>query len=234
MAGPVYAPDWLATGKGLVYTGQERVEFQSYVMSLDPDTLVAESEVKPPGPVAVLPTDVGTEEAKGPKDTGIYDGPKHAYERHLGLDLVQNAFAVDPALGAGGAGQVALSDVLGNETVQIYLANTAEQFGGNFWDGFEGGLTYVNQSRRLNWGMGIFRLNQVYDPDLDIVRREPRTGILGLAMYPFNKYTRVEGSVLIRHATDHLLRDGLPERRPGLALPLAGARQRVMERAGTE
>ena len=29
MAGPVYDPDWLATGKGLVYTGQERVEFQS-------------------------------------------------------------------------------------------------------------------------------------------------------------------------------------------------------------
>jgi len=211
MAGPVYDPDWLANGKGLVYTGEERVEFQSYVMAFDPDTLASESEIKPPGPVAVLPTDVGTEEPKGPKDTGVYDGPKHAYERHLGLDLVQNAFAVDPALGAGGAGQVALSDVLGNETIQIYLANTAEQFGGNFWDGLEGGLTYINQSRRLNWGMGIFRLNQVYDPDLDVVRREPRTGILGLASYPFSKYSRIEGSVLIRHATDHLLRDGVSQ-----------------------
>jgi hypothetical protein len=211
MEGPVYDPDWLANGKGLIYTGQERVEFQSYVTCFDPDTLHVESEQRLPGPVAVLPTDVGTEDAGAPKDDGIYMGPKHAYERRLGLDMVQNAFAVDPAMGAAGAGQIALSDVLGNESIQIYVANDAEQFGGNFWDGFEGGLTYINQARRLNWGVGVFRLNQVYDPDLDVVRREPRTGVLGLAMYPFNKYTRVEGSVLIRHASDHLLRDGVSQ-----------------------
>jgi len=130
------------------------------------------------------------------------------YERKLSLDLAQNAVAIDPGLGAPAAGgQVALSDVLGNEQVYIFLSNDSERFG-NFWDGFEAGLTYVNRSRRLNWGLGAFRLTQIYDVDLDQIRRERRVGMLGLVSYPFNKFTRVDASALVRHASDHRLRDG--------------------------
>ena len=215
MAGPALDPDWLADGRGLLFTGQERVEFQSYVTRFDPDTLAVEAERPEPRPVASLAVDAASDTTQavrgGPADTWttvVHEGPKQPYERRLGLDLIQNAFAVDPGLGAGGGGQIALSDVLGNEQVQIYLSNDSERFGGNFWDGFEGGLTYINQARRLNWGIGLFRLTGVYDPDLDLFRRERRVGVLGLAMYPFSKFTRVEGSVLIRHASDHLLRSG--------------------------
>jgi hypothetical protein len=216
MAGPVYDPDWLADGKGLMYTGQERVEFQCYVTRFDPDTLPAGAPDATPGqPVlAMLPTDVwvgsdgGAAQAVSHAEVPLHDAPKRPYERRLSLDLVQNAFAIDPALGAAGGGQIAISDVLGNEKIHLYLANDSERFGGDFWDGFEGGVTYINQSRRLNYGVGLFRLTQVYDPDLDLIRRERRVGLLGLAMYPFDKYTRVEGSVLVRHASDHLLRSG--------------------------
>ena len=99
------------------------------------------------------------------------------------------------------------SDVLGNEQFYIFLSNDSDRFG-NFWDGFEGGVTYINRARRLNWGVGVFRLTQLYDADLDEIRRERRVGMLGLASYPFSKFTRVEGSVLVRHASDHLLRNG--------------------------
>jgi hypothetical protein len=210
MAGPVYDPDWLAGGRGLLYTGQERVEFQSYLTHFDPDTLQIEMETSAESrPVASLTSDVVVAGGLGtPRESGVYTGPKHEYERRLGLDLVQNAFALDPALGAGGGGQVAISDVLGNEKINIYLSNDSERFGSSFWDGFEGGVTYINMSRRLNYGVGIFRLTQVYDPDLDLVRRERRVGVLGLASYPFNRFTRVEGSMLVRHASDHRLRDG--------------------------
>jgi hypothetical protein len=224
MAGPVYDPDWLADGRGVVYTGQERVEFQSYVTRFDPDTLelVPDAEAAGMRPVALLgpgedagvgprevtASDAVSAPAAAPMRPEIHTGSKRAYERRLSLDLVQNAFAIDPALGAAGGGQIAISDVLGNEKFHLYLANDSERFGGSFWDGFEGGVTYINQSRRLNYGLGVFRLTQVYDPDLDVVRRERRVGILGLAMYPFSKYTRIEGSMLLRHASDHLLRSG--------------------------
>src|SRR5206468_4972493 len=101
----------------------------------------------------------------------------------------------------------ALSDMLGNEQLYLFLANDSDRFG-NFWDGFELGVTYINRAQRLNWGVGVFRLTELYDIDLDQVRREKRLGFLGLASYPISKFTRIESSVLVRHASDHLLRSG--------------------------
>jgi len=193
MEGPVSDPDWTPDGRGLLFTAQERVEFQTCRMAIAPESLAVETEPAPqsaPPPFAV-----------------VHDGPAHPYQRRLGLDLVQNGVAFDPGLGAGAVGQIAISDVLGNEQLQIFLANDAEQFG-NFWDGFEGGITYINQAQRLNYGVGVFRLTQIYDVDLDVIRRERRVGLVGLLSYPFNKFNRIEGSVLVRHASEHRLADG--------------------------
>ena len=193
LIGPASDPDWTADGRGLLFTAQERIEFQTHRVAFDPDTLKAEPEPD----VVRVPALSSVE----------HTGPSQPYQRRLGLDLVQNGVAFDPGLGAGAGGQIALSDVLGNEQFHISISNDSERFG-NFWDGFEGGVTYINQSQRLNYGIGLFRLTQIYDVDLDLVRREKRLGLVGLASYPFDKFTRLEGSVLVRHASDHLLRDG--------------------------
>jgi WD40-like Beta Propeller Repeat len=194
LLGPASDPDWLPDGRGLLYAAQERVEFQIYRKEFVPDTLPTEPET----PIATPP----------PLLVDVVDSASNQrYQRRLGLDLIQNGIAVDPSFGGIGGGQVALSDILGNEQFYISITNDSERFG-NFWDGFEGGITYINQAQRLNYGVGIFRLTQIYDADLDVVRRERRLGLLGLASYPFNKFTRIEGSLLIRHANDHLLRNG--------------------------
>jgi hypothetical protein len=194
--GPVSDPDWTPDGRGLLFTAQERVEFQTYRMPIAPESLVVELEPDAP-PVPAQPV----------VPVAVHDGPAQPYQRRLGLDLVQNGVAFDPGLGAGAAGQIALSDVLGNEQFQIFISNDAERFG-NFWDGFEGGITYINQSQRLNYGVGVFRLTQLYDVDLDLIRREKRMGVVGLVSYPFDKFNRLEGSVLVRHVSDHRLQNG--------------------------
>jgi Tol biopolymer transport system component len=194
LLGPASDPDWLPDSKGLLFTAQHEFTFHTYQLRFDPESLVSEPEPASER-VPLLVHEV-------------YTDPPKPYQRRLGFDLVQNAIALDPGLGAGGAGQIALSDVLGNEQIYVYLANTAEQFGGGFWENFEGGLTYLNRSRRLNYGIGAFSLNGVYDPDLDLVRLERRLGMVLLASYPFNKFTRVEASLLARHADNHLLRSG--------------------------
>ena len=194
LVSPALDPDWLPSGKGLVFTGQKAIRFQTYSLAFSPDTLPVEPETTSPQ-VAFLPTASSTADAA-------------PYQRRLSLDLAQNGISLDPGLSSpGGVGQVALSDVLGNEQLYLFLSNDSDRFG-KFWDGFEGGVTYVNRARRLNWGVGLFRLTQVYDADFDEIRRERRVGMLGLASYPFNKFTRVEGSVMVRHASDHLLRSG--------------------------
>jgi len=193
LAGPAMDPDWLAGGRGLLFTAQQAITFQTYHIAFDPDTLPVENEtpIEPPV-VAAEP---------------VHDGAPQRYVRQLGLDLVQNGIAFDPAMGSGGGGQIALSDVLGNEQLYLYLSNDSQRFG-NFWDGFEGGVTYYNRGRRLNYGLGLFRLTQIYDAQLDVVRRERRIGVVGLAAYPFDKFMRLEGSVLLRHASDHRLQNG--------------------------
>ncbi len=193
LAGPAMDPDWLAGSRGLLFTAQQAVTFQTFRMSFDPDTLPVERETPREPPAAIAEV--------------IHEGAPQRYVRQLGLDLVQNGVAFDPAMGGAGGGQVALSDVLGNEQLYLYLSNDSQRFG-NFWDGFEGGVTYYNRARRLNYGLGLFRLTQLYDARLDQVRRERRIGVVGLAAYPFDKFMRLEGSVLLRHASDHRLQSG--------------------------
>jgi WD40 repeat protein/surface antigen Omp85-like protein len=193
LLGPASDPDWLSNSRGLLFTGQNAIQFQTYSVDFQPDTLVAEAETPPAAaPVA-----------------RVYDtGAAQRYERRLGFDLVQNAVGLDPSLGGAGGGQVAVSDVLGNEQFYFSVSNDAQRFGSSFWDGLEGSATYVNQARRLNYGVGLFRLTQIYDADLNLLRLERRVGISALASYPFDKFNRVEGAVLVRHAQNHLLRHG--------------------------
>jgi hypothetical protein len=194
MLGPVSDPDWVRSGRGLIFTAQDHVTFHTFAVPCVPESLAVEEE-SPPAVVPVLPAIAHTD-------------PPQDYQRRLGLDLLQNGVVFDPGFGgAGGGGQLAFSDVLGNEQYYLSFANDSEDFG-DFWDGWEGGLTYINQSHRLNYGLGVFRLTRLYDPDFDVLRREKRLGLLGLVSYPFNHFDRIEASVQIRHATDHLLRNG--------------------------
>lgn len=187
-------PDWLPDGSGLLFTAQEAVTFRTWSIAFDPDTLRAESETDP-ARKAVLPS-------------VAHEAAAEDYRRRLGLDIIQNGISFDPGFGGeSGYGQIAVSDLLGNEQFLLTLANDSENFG-NFWDGWEGGLTYLNQSKRLNYGLGVYRLTRLYDPDFDLVRREKRVGLLGVVSYPLSLFTRIEASVQVRHATNHLLRRG--------------------------
>ncbi len=193
MLGPVTDPDWTWDGRSLLFTAQEAVTFRTYRIVVEPDSLAIETE-HPPVQRPILTDRVHTD-------------PHKPYQRRLGLDLLQNGIAFDPGFGGGGAGSLAFSDVLGNEQILVAIANDSEDFG-DFWDGWEGGVTYFNQGQRLNYGVGVFRLTRLYDPDFDVLRREKRLGVLGIASYPFNRFSRIESSLQIRHATDHLLRNG--------------------------
>ena len=194
LLGPGSDPDWLPGSRGLLFTGQGGIEFQSYALRFDPETLAVERGAPPPAP---LPAPLAADTSRSRR-----------YQRRVGLDLVQNMIGLDPVLGAGGTGQVALSDVLGDEQYYLFLSNEAAERFGNFWDGIEAGVTYINQSRRLNYGAGLYRLVSVYDADLNAIRLERRVGVSLLARYPFDKFDRLEGSILVRRALGHLLRDG--------------------------
>jgi hypothetical protein len=208
-------PDWLPHGRGLMFTAQEGVAFHTWSLNFSPDSLerVPEPEFPHAGSLVLLAERESASETPVAPDYGpalpqvTHTEPPKPYQRRMSFDLAQNSIYLDPGFGGGGAGQIVLSDMLGDEQYVITVANDAEQFG-NFWDGWEGGVTYINRSRRLNYGIGGYRLTRLYDPDFDVVRREKRVGMLGLVSYPFSPFTRIEGSLQVRHATNHLMQDG--------------------------
>lgn len=194
LLGPPLAPSWTADGRSVLFCGQSKLTFQIYRLPVETagEGWVAE---EPGRGLEPAPTPHRAREAAEP------------YRRRLGLDLAQHGVALDPTLGAVGAGQVAISDLLGDESLYIFLSNDSESYG-SFLDGMEVGLTYYNRRHRLNCGVGLFRLTTIYDPDFDALRRERRIGGMLLASYPFSKFTRLEGSFVLRHAQDHYLRAG--------------------------
>jgi hypothetical protein len=193
--GPAYDPAWHPDGKKLLFAGQAGWSFHLYEVPVSPvDSLWVDEDAR--AGLAGHPEAVRAQEAPGP------------YPRRLSMDIAQSLVALDPALGSGGGGGlVALSDVLGNEGLYLFLSNDASSLGG-FLDGMEFGVTYFNRSQRLNYGVGVFRLARIYDVDFDLFRRERRIGASFMAAYPLSKFTRLEASTVVRYAQDHLLRSG--------------------------
>ncbi|UCF78796.1 MAG: PD40 domain-containing protein [Candidatus Eiseniibacteriota bacterium] len=133
------------------------------------------------------------------------------YRRKLGLDIVRSTVGYDPEFSAIGSGQLALSDVLGNEHLLFYLSSQSE-YGGSLFGSLSAGATYLNLSKRISYGIGLFSLGVLYDEELAVLRQERRSGMLLLVSYPRSRFERVEATMVGRLAHNHLYRDGTQAR----------------------
>jgi hypothetical protein len=131
------------------------------------------------------------------------------YEREFGLDFASGAlaFAEDGSRGQGA--QIFFSDLMGDHLIVAQV--NAQQGRTNIFSGFTGALTYVNLKKRLNWGVGGYRLRSFFTSLLGAefdrqgfgqegigVRNdffEERWGATGLLSYPISKFQRVETEV---------------------------------------
>jgi hypothetical protein len=120
------------------------------------------------------------------------------YSMKLGLDLLGTGISVDPDFGEVGNGaQIVLSDLLGNHQFYAYIGNTSEG-ADEFWKRLNVGLTYVNLSHRLHYLLGVFHLTTYWGDFFTPFRFERRYGGVAGLSYPFSKFSRVEGSLVVR------------------------------------
>lgn len=121
------------------------------------------------------------------------------YETDYSLDIAQSTIAYDGVYGTVGGIQAAVSDVLGNNTFILLLTNTARTKD-EFLSSFNGAVTYLRRSSRLNWGVGAFHLYDEYYNDFDGYYLERIVGGAFYTSYPISKFDRIESSVFLRYS----------------------------------
>lgn len=176
----------------LYFTAFQDFGFSIFAQDIDTSTFVpVESE-----PVAY--TAWSPETLPGEYEEGVLD-----YSTDFSLDIAQSAIAYDALVGTIGGFQTVVSDVLGNELYYVLISNTASTKD-DFVEAFNVGITYVNKTRRLNYGYGIYHLYDEYYDDYDGLFSERQTGVIGLLSYPISKFTRIETSMFARHSYKQL------------------------------
>jgi hypothetical protein len=123
------------------------------------------------------------------------------YNRKYTVDFAAGEFVYAPRIGTGQGATILISDLLSDNLMFVNLTTfQGRQFKSVFENISVLGL-YLNQTRRLNWGVGAFRFkgNQ-YAGDFEVAYTENTTGAFGLVRYPLSRFARVEGQATFQHS----------------------------------
>ncbi len=181
-------PRFTADGKKIIFSGFKNFGFQVYALDFPGlDSFPPEPEPAPPNPLAWSPEKLAGEKTKG----------KVKYKNDFSLDLAQSAIAYDALYGPVGGLQTALTDMLGNKQYYFFLSNTARNRH-SVLSSFNIGVTYVNKTRRVNYGAGAYHFYDEFLDDFEGDFAERLAGGLAFASYPFSKFQRVEASGFLR------------------------------------
>jgi hypothetical protein len=197
--GGAFDPVWLPDDRGLVFAGFHEGDFRIYRLPLKGDT-TGQPRIALGSLPANSTASEQSQESNGswqwqdvPLDLSpsIKSRPYTAWDR-FSVDFAAADAIVAPGFGAAQGAQFLASDMLGNHILFASLSATQVKKLENLLDSFSGNLLYLNLSRRLNYGAGIFRFKGLFrDVALDLYE-ETTAGGYFIASYPFSKYHRIE------------------------------------------
>jgi hypothetical protein len=125
----------------------------------------------------------------------------HPYRPRFTLDFAAGGGSSAPGWGTAQGGQVYFGDLLGDHAVAASFALYGTGGVKSLFNNFNADVFYLNQSRRLNWGVGIFRLAGLFvERDFTQVYSERTGGVYGTLRYPLSRYTRVEAQTRLEHS----------------------------------
>ena len=138
------------------------------------------------------------------------------YRRKYSLDFATGQFAYVPRIGTGQGATFLVSDLLSDNLFYFHLSTFQGRKFQNLFDNISALGLYLNQTRRLNWGVGLYRFkgNQ-YEGDFFPSYTESTVGAFGLLRYPLSRFARVESQLSVEHSDrfDFTLPVADPERK---------------------
>ncbi|MEP6572847.1 MAG: hypothetical protein ABJD11_09125 [Gemmatimonadota bacterium] len=137
------------------------------------------------------------------------------YRRHYTVDFLAGDAVFIPRVGGSQGVTLFASDLLSDNLLYFnFLTFQGKRFGSIF-DNINIFGIYINQTHRVNWGIGAFRSRGSFlEGDLSVAYTEKADGVLGLVRYPLSRYTRLEGQMVVEHSdrTDFTLPVDQPRR----------------------
>jgi hypothetical protein len=183
-----YDPRFGSDTEEIYFSAWQKMGFHVFKSTLT-DTIPIVADAPQPGEGKWLPSRLGSDA----KATTV------KYKTDYSLDIAQSMIAFDEVYGALGGVQIAMSDILGDNTIVFLLSNTARNKD-EFFTSFNVAATYLRRISRLNWGLGVFHLYDQYYNDFDGYYYERRFGGVVSISYPFSKFDRIESSVFVRYS----------------------------------
>ena len=123
------------------------------------------------------------------------------YRKDLTVDFLAGEGAVVPGYGGGVSFGMMMSDLLGDHLFGASVFTWQSDDLGSFIENLSGTAVYLNQSRRVNWAVGAFRLSTRNFEGEEVVAYQEKTfGVLGQLRYPLNRFERLEGSMVVEHS----------------------------------
>lgn len=190
-----FDPQWLPGEETLVFGGFSDLTFRIFRARPLPDSA---------GPVTFTLPDT--------RDTPRWSWPELAgtpyartdtdpYERKFTLDFAAGDALIAPGVASAGGAVFLFSDLLSDHLIFVSLTAFGGEGFGNVLDNVNGSAFYLNQKRRLNWGIGAFRLRGLFrEADFETIFEETSWGVFGEARWPFSRFSRVEAQLRLERS----------------------------------
>ncbi len=133
----------------------------------------------------------------------IHNVSQLKYKKKYQLDFAQSQVSTNPFWGTIGGAVFSLTDMLGNDQYLIYIYNNAQRKK-DFLRSFNFAVTKISLGKRINYGMGIFRISGRFYNARDGFYFEDRAGGFFTANYPFSQFDRIEFSADFSYSDKNL------------------------------
>jgi WD40-like Beta Propeller Repeat len=125
------------------------------------------------------------------------------YKRRYSLDFAAGEAAVAPGLGSTQGAVMVFSDLLSDHALIATLSSFSYSGSGfgNLLQNLGGSAFYLDQTHRINWGVGAYRLRGLfYEGDFTSLFQETAYGVSGMVRYPFSRFRRLEAEFRLEHS----------------------------------
>ena len=191
-----YDPTWVPGRNAILAGAFEGLNFD--VVLFRPDTVAqADSSL-----ATVPPADTGHswDWPAGQAEARAVAQPE-PYRGRLGVDFGFASTAYTPGRYTSPGAALLLSDMLGDHVAFVSAATYVGRDVGGVLDNLNFTSIYVDQSRRVNWGVGVFRVKgYVYEVNRVVDYQESSVGAFGLVRYPLSTFRRAEAMLTLEHS----------------------------------